>query len=441
MVEHTTHNRAVAGSIPASATTIPAHIERSGLVPAGARVLVALSGGPDSTALMLALRTLERDVVAAHFDHALRDSSAQDAAFVTELCERHNVALITERRQAPLDKGSPQAAARKARYEFLFKAQAAAGADVIAVAHTSDDQVETILINLLRGTGIAGLRGIPASRPPIVRPLLSATRAGVIAYLDDTGEHALDDPSNSDPRYLRVRVRQHLLPHLEAADPQIRSRLLRLASAANSAAAQLGPKGEPDPERCTLLSASPAVRAGALRAMYSAVAGTAPGLARVHLEALERLTSRWATGASLDLPRGVRFRLLPDRVTFDRREAPQAPAYRLRSRPCPGCADPHAAHLRPGHFTLGVRRAGLRMRPAGARGSRKLQDILVDAKVPRHEREMVPLVFRNGELAWVPAIAVDVTHTTDQARPGLHVELERVLPAVHNCGGTRSDRW
>jgi tRNA(Ile)-lysidine synthase len=200
VVEHTTHNRAVAGSIPASATNIPDQVDRSRLVPPGSRVLVGLSGGPDSTALLLALLALNRDVVAAHFDHALRDSSEGDAAFVADLCRRHHVPLIGERRRAPLEKGSVQAAARKARYDFLLRAQTQANADMIAVAHTSDDQVETVLMNLLRGTGVAGLRGIPASRPPIVRPLLSATREGVLAYLEEMGERALDDPSNADLR-------------------------------------------------------------------------------------------------------------------------------------------------------------------------------------------------------------------------------------------------
>ena len=434
MVEHTTHNRAVAGSIPASATTLtstlPAAVERSGLVAAGERHLVALSGGPDSTALLLAVLALGHEVVAAHFDHALRASSAADAAAVARLCAGLGVPLVTGRRSSPLVPGSLQAAARRARYEFLEEARREAGAASVLVAHTEDDQVETVLMNLLRGTGVAGLRGIPARRPPIVRPLLTVSRDQVEAHLGAAGVEPLRDPSNRDRRHLRVRVRLDLLPALEARHPGFRRRLLGLAAAARAALDALE-AALPGPEREPLLAAPAHARARAFVRLYSEAAGSAPGLARAHLEAMERLALAWATGASLDLPGRVRFRVLPDRVDFEPFAVAPAPAaYRLVERPCAGCGRPGAVsaggpvHLKPGSYAVGARTPGLRMRPAGAPGSRKVQDILTDARVPRHLRDGLPMVFRDGELAWIPNIALDPNHATDPSRPGIHVELQ-----------------
>src|SRR5438876_7786579 len=137
------------------------------------RVVVAVSGGPDSTALLVALHEAGHDIVAAHYDHALRDGSELVADQVAELCTGRGVALISERRAEPLPNGSLQAAARKLRYAFLDRARVQAGAEVVALAHTADDLVEGSVLHLLRGCGIAGLRGMPARRGSYVRPFLN----------------------------------------------------------------------------------------------------------------------------------------------------------------------------------------------------------------------------------------------------------------------------
>ncbi len=436
MVEHTTHNRAVAGSIPASATNLAELIDGSGLVPAGSRVLVALSGGPDSTALLLSLRELGRDVVAAHYDHALRPGSEREAALVGAFCDRHRVPLVAERCSLPLARGSVMAAARAARYEFLERARQAREAEAIATAHTLDDQLETVLINLIRGTGIRGLAGIPARRGRIVRPLLAATRAQILDYLEERGEAGLSDPSNHDRRYLRVRVRSLLLPALERRHPDIREALAGLAASAGRAAT----RERPGAGREELAAAHPARRASMLSALYAVVAGD--GLRRVHLAALERLTGvRWATGAALDLPRGIRFRVLPEGVAFERvpAEPPARATYELRVFQCSGCHGADAVHLKPGSYAVGHRSPGLRMRPEGAPGTRKVQDILTDARVPRAERDALPLVFRDGRPAWIPGVTVDPAHTTRQASPGIHVTLvQRAAKAPSDGEGPES---
>src|SRR5437660_11997559 len=198
------------------------------------RILVAVSGGPDSTALLLALHEAGRDVVAAHYDHALRDGSDAVARPVAELCARLDVPLVAERRTVPLANGSIQAAARTLRYAFLERASVAANAQWVALGHSADDVVEGVVMHLLRGCGLAGLRGMPARRGRFVRPLLSVWRSDVMAYLESTGVVAVEDPANSNLSYARVRMRKLVLPALERDRPGI---VRRLHAAASSAAA------------------------------------------------------------------------------------------------------------------------------------------------------------------------------------------------------------
>jgi len=196
-------------------------LRRSGLIASGDRVLVAVSGGPDSTALLLALHEEGHDVVAAHYDHALQPASAAAADHVRDLSERLGVEMLTERRATPMPRGSVQAGARTRRYEFLGRARAQAGADVVAIAHTADDLVEGVVLHLLRGCGLAGMRGMPASRGVFVRPMLSVWRSEVEDYLSLRGVEALQDPANSNAAYARVRVRRDILPALERDRPGI----------------------------------------------------------------------------------------------------------------------------------------------------------------------------------------------------------------------------
>src|SRR5437879_4671864 len=151
------------------------------------RVLVAVSGGPDSTALLIALHETGHDLVAAHYDHALREGSDAVAREVAGLCERLGVQLITERRSEALPKGSLQAAARTLRYAFLDRARVESGAEVVALAHTADDLVEGAALHMLRGCGLAGFRGMAARRGHHVRPFLRAWRRAVRGFLERPG--------------------------------------------------------------------------------------------------------------------------------------------------------------------------------------------------------------------------------------------------------------
>lgn len=205
-------------------------------------VLVAVSGGADSVAMLRGLVAVksggEGRLVVGHLNHRLREDSDADELFVADLSGE----LGLECRSGRLEPGSLgragrglEAAAREARYRFLRTTAERVGARYVACGHTADDQIETILHRILRGTGIAGLAGMPASRRlseavTLIRPLLGLHRSDLKEYLDQLGQTYRQDRSNLDPRFTRNRLRRHLLPHLaEHYNPAVGDALLRLA--------------------------------------------------------------------------------------------------------------------------------------------------------------------------------------------------------------------
>ncbi len=201
------------------------------------RVLVALSGGADSTALLAALARLRAagqlsEVWALHVDHGLRPGSAAEADSCQVLCDRLQVRL--ERALVTVGPGNLQARARRARYAALRGAAERLGATRIATGHTLTDQAETVLLRLLRGAGARGLAGIPPQRGPVVRPLVDRSRAEVLDFLREEGLPWLEDPTNQSPRFLRNRVRTEMVPLLRRLGPSVERTLARTADRTRS---------------------------------------------------------------------------------------------------------------------------------------------------------------------------------------------------------------
>ena len=201
-------------------------IERHALCPPGSRVLVAISGGSDSVALLFLLRELAENgkfTVAglAHLNHGLRPTAERDQRFCQELADRLHLRIAVKTEDvkgfARVRNLSVEDAARRIRYDFLEQAAGAFGADRIAVGHTQDDQAETFLLKLIRGAGLTGLGGIRPRRGRVIRPLLDAARGDLRTYLSVVGEHWIEDESNEDLANPRNRIRHRVLPELDCA--------------------------------------------------------------------------------------------------------------------------------------------------------------------------------------------------------------------------------
>jgi tRNA(Ile)-lysidine synthase len=201
----------------------------------GDRVLVACSGGPDSMALLHVLASLRAelgiDVVAHGVDHGLRPAARDELDLARRVADGVAVPFdVTTLQVTP--GGNVQARARRARQDALEAARERVGARRIATAHTADDRAETLLMRLVRGTGLAGLGVLPPSRGCLVRPLLEARRSDVLGYLERHAIPFAEDPSNRDPRFVRTRVRREVLPVLEAMSPRVVRAICALADAA-----------------------------------------------------------------------------------------------------------------------------------------------------------------------------------------------------------------
>jgi tRNA(Ile)-lysidine synthase len=211
---------------------------------ANRQVLLAVSGGADSVALLRGVLTLREppavELHVAHMNHGLRGPDADaDAAWVGDLCRSLGVPCHVGHEPVPesvvRETGSLEAAARQVRYAFLERTALACGCTHVAVAHTADDQAETVLHHILRGTGLAGLVGMPSLRPLsggvlLARPMLEATRSQVVEYLDEIGQDHRHDETNCDTGFTRNRLRHELLPILEREfNPRVKAALVRLS--------------------------------------------------------------------------------------------------------------------------------------------------------------------------------------------------------------------
>jgi tRNA(Ile)-lysidine synthase len=381
------------------------------------RVLIALSGGLDSVMLLHLLCHLmgETDlaVMVAHLDHGIRPESAEDATFVQDLCaslnlpcdlERVNVPEVASKRGWGLEE-----AARKVRYEFLTRAAKRSGSSAILTAHTRDDNAETVLMQLLRGTGRA--TGIPPRRDRIVRPLLGISRAELHAHALEYGLRWREDASNTDTRFTRNWLRQDVLPLLETRNPNVRGKLAEHAELMRDENALLEDWAARVPSWADWRHEPRAMQRRLIRRTLE-MASIVPDLE--HIE-----TIREALGAN-----NVRRVSLPTGKTG----VIQAGGLRIF-----GATTPAATLEWPTFDFSGFPWAKLRTREPGDRirlsgGTRKLSDVLIDRKIPREERDQIPVVAQNSEVLWIglepPILDVRIGSTQDHEFEAMTQALE-----------------
>lgn len=426
-------------------------------------MLVAVSGGADSVALLHALWTRTRGrrgrLVVAHLNHGIRGASAEaDARFVRVLARRLGIPCVIGRTDVPVlarrRKLSIEMAAREARYAFLAKTARKVGACAVATAHTADDQAETVLLKLLRGAGPAGLSGIPAETRIdgicVVRPLLRATRRDVLAYLRSRKLDWREDETNRDPRFLRNRVRHELLPLLERDyNPAIRATLGRTAEVLGAEDEWMDLEARKALGRCMSSGKGPALNTEALRDQPLALrrrvlrlwlAQSGVPAERLDFDAVARV-DRLARGSrmscAIDLAGGWEVRRERDTLRAGPARKECSSPFRCRVRVpgttlipelglaievslssgvakerdttpgrLPARASLSAAAWRRRVLWVRSWRPGDRMAPFGLRGSKKVQDILTDAKVPRDERGRIPLFECGGDIVWIPGYRI-----------------------------------
>ena len=422
-------------------------IRRHGMLRGGEAVLVAVSGGADSVALLDALCALrgplDLTLTAAHVHHGLRPEADVWADGVRGLCERLGVPChverVTVRREPPWD--GLEAESRRARHAALARLARAVGAVRIATGHTADDQAETVLMRLLQGAGPRGLGGIAPLRGLLIRPLVETRRGAVEAHLRGRGLAWAEDPSNRDPRFLRNRIRHDLLPFMaELTGASVVEALGRSAAAARAVVADLEQRAGADLAQLAVrdragitldvgaLAARPLELAAEILLQAAALQGETRPLRGPAQRALRRVLAAE--------PRRLAARLghlAVERSGRRLRVGPVAlPAVSARSWPVPGVlelpeiggrltarlvarAGDYAVPREPGRAAfdadalpavLGVRarRRGDLFSPFGGPAGRRLKSFLIDAGVPRWARPCTPLVEAAGEIIWVAGV-------------------------------------
>ena len=395
-------------------------IRQEDMVQPGDTVICAVSGGADSVALLFAFYLLKEKLgirlEAAHFNHHLRgEESDRDEAFVSALCDRYDIPLHIGGGQVTAGKKGLEAAARDARYAFLRTLNGK-----VATAHTADDNAETILMRLIRGTGLKGLGGITPVQGQIIRPMLRITRQEVEGFLEEWCLSHIEDSSNESDAFLRNRIRHHVMPLLAAENPKIAENLsqmaLRLRQEEEFLSLQVDSTTLPTVESLKTMPK-------ALRSRYLAAFLERSGVREpedAHIAQAEALVFSEKPSARAAFPGGVTIAR-----NYDRLEAlTEQEGFEKTALPCPGevllpglrvtcapakevCNAPDAFTVVPqGALYLRSRQSGDALRLSG--GSKSLKKLFIDRKIPAALRSQIPVVFDEGGILGVYSIGVNL---------------------------------
>lgn len=406
----------------------------------GDRINCAVSGGADSMALLWGLYLLkdklEIDLAAVHFNHGLRGAESDgDESFVREFCGRFEIPLTVGRGNITPGKKGLEAAAREARYTFFSGVPGK-----LATAHTADDNAETVLMHLIRGTGLKGLGGIAPVNGQVIRPMLQVTREQVLAFLEEYHIPHREDSSNSTDAFLRNRLRHHVMPLLRAENPRFCENLsataarLRYDEEALCAASRFDPLPDVD-----ALRAMPrALRCRVLESFLKQCGAQEPTAA--HIALAEALVFSDKPSARAAFPGGV---ILARR--YHRLEQLQAlPPLEARALPGDGCLELPESGLRIivspastiqntqsiftvtpiGPLTLRCRREGDRIRLSG--GTKSVKKLFADRKIPACQRLQIPIVADDAGILGIYGIGANLDRTA-ATLPALQIRFESIL--------------
>jgi tRNA(Ile)-lysidine synthase len=470
------HGAGGGGGLAATAlgARLPAHLEARGLIRPGEVVVAAVSGGLDSVVLLHTLRFLLEPwalrLVVAHFDHRMREGSEADADWVAGLCRAWGV---------PCERGvarralRSEAEARAARYTFLREVAARHGAARIATAHHADDQAETVLFRIVRGTGLGGLRGIRERWGPLVRPLLPFRRAELAAYATAAGLRYREDPTNWSLSYARNRLRHEILPRLEEVSPGATGALVRLAEQARESEEAWDwildrcerevvvgeADGAVELARAQFLSYHPHIRARLIRRLLRRY-GSLPD--RAGTRAALEFISFGESGGRVEMAGGVRIEREFDRIRIGRFPGKPGEEERPLAIPEPGsgegevvlggrryrvrwAVDGGAEWVGAETFDLGALRFPLEVRAwrPGDRirlpyGTKKLKKLFSERRVGRRARMQTPVLAEpEGRVLWVAGVARAAGLDPAPGRSVFRVAVSDADGAPESAGGRR----
>jgi tRNA(Ile)-lysidine synthase len=454
-------------------------------------LLIGVSGGPDSLCLLDILNRLRYSLIVAHLNHGLRPEAGEDADLVGQIANNLGIKVVQGKEDVPAyareNKLSIEEAARVLRYRFLFTQARLNGAQAVAVAHSADDQVETMVMHLLRGAGLYGLKGMSyyalpnawSQDIPLIRPLLSAWRQEITQYCQERDLHPIQDKSNQDINYHRNRLRHELIPYLETYNPQLRKILWRTTQTLAGDEEILETAVGKAWEEC-LIDQGPgyvAFRYADIkeysqgmqrRLVRQGLNQIHPGLRDVDFETIERamgFISKPSRTGTISLSGGCYLLLEGDRLWLAGWEAdlpgfawPQVPAGAAIDLYVPGeitlspgwsfkaelicrTALPPSLNTNPNTFQAWMsferlnmplhirpRRPGDRFQPLGmAENTVKLSDLMINAKLPRRARSAWPLVCSKDKIVWVPGHAIsNAVRIDEDTQQVVHLQLSNL---------------
>lgn len=448
-------------------------IKKYGMLSGGERIVAGVSGGVDSMVLLYLLnRFVDEyggDLIAAHLNHGLRDEEAdRDERFVSKAAESMGIPFVSKKIDL---KGSVnnsgrnmQELARSERYEFFQKISDDRNGEKIAVGHHADDQAETVIMRIVRGSGIRGLGAIPPVRVNIIRPLIEITREEIARFASEEGIRYIDDSSNKEGKYLRNRLRRELMPALKAYNPRICHELSMLSAIARDVESYLGDEASAAFERIkssgietenvvsldiTLFNSLPqAIRTNVIFKAVENISGRLRGIYSNHIEEVCELLMIGKSGSSLDLPGAVKVCIEYGNIVFFREEKEIAPSYAYVLNLSGRTAIPEAGVVLLAQRTdeingvdafgktsicidmdriassLEVRnfREGDRIRFKGMPGRKKIKDFFIDEKIPKRIRKIIPLLVSGDDILWIIGWRRGAAASPDsQTRNGLRI--------------------
>lgn len=433
------------------------------MVEPGNTVLAAVSGGPDSMAMLMCLVNLRERLgcrlVIAHVNHGVRGELAdRDQRFVEEAAAKLNIPyhtinvdMVTYGKELGI---SSEEAGRLLRYDFFRKVLEGYGKGRIAVAHNMNDQAETVLFRIMRGTGIDGIKGMSFSQDDIIRPLLNITRDEIESYIRENGIDTVEDHTNLQTVYTRNRIRLELLPYImENFNPNIIEGLFRMSLLASEDSLIIEEAVEKKYNSLVknkthnsiifsgslFMSESHPIRRRLIRKAVLGIKGTLHGIEEKHISSVLELFQNGRTGSSLDLPGEVVARVSYDEYSIEKARSPRKvlpeieivlgdnwisewgiiitvenmdKSYLDRREKSSITIDGDKLE---GTLFLRQRRDGDRFSPIGLNGSKKLKDYFIDKKVPRNQRDTIPLISDSKGIVWVAGYSADKRVAVDKS--------------------------